>query len=110
MTQSGNHRAAIEIKIADNWRARDFEIALRNQLVGQYLRHEGSKAGCLLLIYNGTKHHWKHPQTRTRLYFAAVVRHLADLAHAIERDMSYEVRIGVRGLDLTDPELAPAHR
>ena len=32
-------KAAIEVKIADNWTLADLERALQNQLAGQYLRH-----------------------------------------------------------------------
>jgi hypothetical protein len=107
----GGHRAAIELKIADTrWSIRDFEIALRNQLVGQYLRHEGSRAGCLLLTYDGTKGYWEHPVTKTHLGFAEVVDYLSDRACAVESEMNYEIRLAVYGLDLRDPELAPAHR
>ena len=110
-TVGGEHLAAIEVKIADKrWSVRNFERALRNQLVGQYLRHARSKAGCLLLTYDGTKRYWKHPQTGAHLDFAAVVEHLSDLARSIERDMNYEIRLASFGLDLRDPELAPAHR
>src|SRR5437588_3992315 len=42
----GDQRAVIEIKIADQrWSLTDLEGALRNQLVGQYLRHQSCKAG-----------------------------------------------------------------
>lgn len=107
----GNQKAAIEVKIADTrWSLTDLERALRNQLVGQYLRHESSKAGCLLLTYDGTKKYWEHPETRGRLSFREAVDYLAAVAKEIERDMAHAVRLTVCGLDLTDPILAPAHR
>lgn len=107
----GNQKAAIEVKIADTrWSLTDLERALRNQLVGQYLRHESSKAGCLLLTYDGTKTYWEHPETGARLRFREAVDYLAAVAKEIERDMAHGVRLTVCGLDLTDPILAPAHR
>ena len=45
----GDQKAVAELKIADaRWTLRDLERALRDQLVGQYLRHATCKAGCLL--------------------------------------------------------------
>ena len=107
----GDQKAAIEVKIADRrWSVKDFERAMRNQLVGQYLRHENSKAGCLLLTYDGAKKYWKHPETGARLSFTATIDYLAGVARGIEQEMTYEVLLKVYGLDLTDPNLAPAHR
>ena len=109
VTVHGNQKAAIEVKIADKWSMTDLERALRNQLVGQYLRHGSSKAGCLLLTY-GTNKYWKHPETGVHLSFPKVIDYLASVAKEIERDMAYGVRLKVYGLDLTDPVLKPAHR
>ena len=39
-------RAAIEIKMAESWTVTDLEQALRDQLVGQYLRYPTCRAGC----------------------------------------------------------------
>lgn len=106
----GSQKAVIEIKIADSWRVPDFERALRNQLIGQYLRHESCKAGCLLLTYNGTKKYWECPETNARLSFLEVVTHLDRLAKQIEVEMKHEICLKVHGLDLTDPILPKAHR
>lgn len=107
----GDQKAVIEVKIADaRWSLTDLEQSLRNQLVGQYLRHESSKAGCLLLIYDGTKDYWVHPETGTRLIFLETVGYLDTVAKKIEHDKAYGVRLTIYGLDLTDPILAPAHR
>ena len=57
----GEQKAAIEVKIVDKWSMADLERALRNQLVGQYLRHETCQAGCLLLTFHGTRQHWAIP-------------------------------------------------
>jgi hypothetical protein len=93
----------IEVKIADDrWSATDLERALRDQLVGQYLRHDTCRAGCLLLTYNGVKDYWKHPKTGNRLGFPEVIEHLRSLAQSIERERG-EIRLGVCPLDLTDP-------
>lgn len=107
----GNHRAAIEVKIADRrWGVADFERALRAQLVGQYLRHKNSKAGCLLLTYDGSKKFWKRPKKASRMSFEDLLGQLREMAERIAEKSDHEFRISVFGLDLTDPVLAPAHR
>ncbi|HEX3525608.1 MAG TPA: hypothetical protein VH988_00950 [Thermoanaerobaculia bacterium] len=101
-TTRGEQKAAIEVKIADNWTVTELEDALRNQLVAQYLRHDTCRAGCLLLTYHGRKELWVQPATRQRLRFAEVIEHLRSLAQSIESERAYEVKIGVCPLDLTD--------
>lgn len=107
---SNDLKAAIEIKMAENWSLSDLERALRNQLVGQYLRHESCKAGCLLLTCNDQKRRWKDTETKARLCFPDVVEHLKRIAATIEEETAHTVCVDVFGLDLTDPALAPAHR
>lgn len=103
-------KAVAEIKLADNgYSLADLERALRDQLVGQYLRHVDSKAGCLLLTYRGEKSYWQHPSTGAHIGFQEVVAHLEALAQTLEADASHGIRVSVFGLDLTDPVLAPAH-
>ncbi|MDU9050792.1 MAG: hypothetical protein Q3M30_18235 [Candidatus Electrothrix sp. Rat3] len=105
----GNQQAAIEIKLVENWSINDFRRALRNQLVGQYLRHETCKAGCLLLTCNGSKKFWIHPETQKRICFPELIKLLQDEAEVIKQEKNHEIRLAVFGLDLTDPHLEPAH-
>lgn len=98
----GDQKATIEVKIAEKWSLPRLEEALRDQLLGKYLRHETCKAGCLLLTYHGGKGKW-NPTPGTLLPFKDVVKHLFDLAKAIEKEQGYSVRLGVVGIDLTDP-------
>jgi hypothetical protein len=101
----GEQKAVIEVKIADQrWSLTDLEQALRNQLLGRYLRHDKCRAGCLLLTYDGAKQYWKHPK-KGRLNFPNMIEHLRCLALSIEGEMSLEVRITVFPLDLTDPPI-----
>lgn len=107
----GDQKAVAEVKIADTrWTLTDLERALCNQLVGQYLRHATCKAGCLLLTYDGQKKFWVHPGTNKRLKFADMVAYLNEKARALEVENLHDIRLAVFGLDLTDPQLAPAHR
>ena len=96
-------KAVIEVKIADNWTANQLDMALREQLVGKYMRHARCKAGCLLLTYHGTKKHWMHPETRKRVKFSQLVEIMMDKARIIEAETQNDVRVTVSGLDLTEP-------
>ena len=103
-TTKGDQKAVVEVKIADKgWTLTNFVQALRDQLVGKYLRQATCKAGCLLLTYHGRKKHWKHPETRKQIKFPELVTILKDKAQALEAETQYDVRIAVFGLDLTDP-------
>ena len=106
-----DQKVVVEVKISDNnWSLNDLIHALRNQLVGQYLRHSNCKAGCLLLTYHGRKNYWIHPDTNAQLIFPKAVQFLKDMAQTLEREDSCDVRIAVFSLDLTDPPLTPARR
>lgn len=110
-TADGDQRAVMEVKIADNgWSLPDLQRSLRDQLVGQYLRHSNCKAGCLLLTYRGTKHYWEHSDTGKHLEFSEIVEILKDQAASLEEESAHDIRIAVFGLDLTDPPLAAVHR
>lgn len=105
-TMGDEHRAAIEIKITDNasdWSVRELEAALRDQLVGQYLRAWSGQAGCLLLTYGGRKNFWQDPDTGARLDFDGLCARLKMLAREIEAHHGFAIRLGVCGLDLRGP-------
>jgi hypothetical protein len=111
LSRESRARVAIEIKILDNdsnWTVRDLERALEAQLVGQYLRNENCKAGCLLLTYRGRKKFWQHPESKKRLSFGGLLEFLRDRAAEIEL-RNDSVRLGVFGLDLRDPVLVASH-
>ena len=105
LSTTGNHKAVIEIKIADKKRSlRDLEKALRNQLAGQYLRHQNCKSGCLLLTYAGRRKYWIHPETRKRLSVVDGVDILCGKAKEIEKSSLSDVRLEVFLLDLREIE------
>ena len=97
----GDQKAAVEVKIADNWTGPRLEQALRDQLVGQYLRDANCKAGCLLLTYHGRKQYWERPDTKEPLGFPGMVAFLKDRARTLEEEHLYGIRLAVFGLDLT---------
>lgn len=100
-SMSDGLKAAIEIKIADNrWSLADLEYALKSQLVGQYLRHESCRAGCLLLTFAGRKKMWKTASGK-QLNAVGLVEHLNGLAQKIEVRSNGLIRVQVFGLALT---------
>ena len=104
-----DHKAAVEIKIADKYSLNQLDKALRDQLVGQYLRPSYCKAGCLLLTYHGRKLYWQCPKTEKRLNFSEGVAWLNNKAKILEREKK-DIRLAVFGLDLTDPLPEPSTR
>ena len=100
----GDQKAVVEVKIADNWTLNTLEEALRDQLVGRYLRHSICKAGCLLLTYHRRKKYWVHPSTKQHVNFAEIVAHLNEKARELETEGSADVRVAAFGLDLTAPD------
>lgn len=104
---SGNQKAVIELKLAHKWAVSQLEQALEAQLVGQYLRHDNCKAGCLLLTDNGAKRRWAQPGTLKMLTFVELITHLQALATTLER--THSIKLAVFGLSCTAPYLAPAH-
>ena len=104
------HKAVAEVKLADSrWTVTQLERALRDQLVGQYLRHADCRAGCLLLTYDGTRTSWPDPNGGSPLTFGGLVAHLSGMATDLEAEREHWLRLAVLGLDLTDPDLVPAH-
>jgi len=90
-------KAVCEVKIGDNWNIGELEDALRNQLVGQYMRHEDCTAGCLLVTYAGRNQFF---MSRKPVAFEEVVAHLRGLAADIEAAEKGRIRLAVRSLDL----------
>lgn len=93
-------KAVLEVKIADKWTLTRLERALRDQLVGQYMRHSDGKAGCLLLTWHGEKRFWQRPDDKKRLDFPGIVEFLSDRAREVEAE-NPGIRLSVFGLDLT---------
>jgi hypothetical protein len=97
-SMSDGTKAAIEIKIADNrWSLLDLEQALKKQLVGQYLRHESCRSGCLLLTFAGRKKKWMTASGKA-LNAVQLVDHLNKVADSIEKRRSGSIRVRVVGI------------
>lgn len=105
-SSSSADRCVIEIKIGDNWSVSKLEEAIKDQLVGQYLRHESCAAGCLLVTYAGRKG-FQAPDTGASISFQEVIERLKQYATSLEQEEGGGIRLDVFALDLRDP-LAPA--
>lgn len=104
----GDQKATIEVKIADDrWSIRELESALHDQLVRRYLRPSTSRAGVLLLTFNGNKNYWLHPASHKQMAFEDVVEHLANLARETEQLENHSLRLSVYGLDLRGRDEKP---
>jgi len=88
--------ATVELK-RETWSIRDFEQALTEQLVGQYLQHERCRTGCLL-ICQAKKKYWQHPDTKVQMSLHEVVSYLKVIAKEIMAARP-ELHIAVKGID-----------
>jgi hypothetical protein len=74
----------IEIKIVDKMTVAELGAALVVQLCGQYLRHQASRHGILLLVHQRPRAGgWTLREGEPLLSFDAVLGHLRDLARTI---------------------------
>ena len=88
--------ATVELK-RETWSVRELEHALKSQLVGQYLRHDMCRVGCLL-ICKAVRKYWLHPDTNARMTLQEVVCHLNCIAREIMATRA-ELQIAVKGFD-----------
>jgi hypothetical protein len=87
----------IEIKVAESWTLAKLEIALDDQLCGQYLRARDGKHGILLLVHQKARGKgWRRKSGGAYLTFHQVVEHLSARATAIAASR----------LDAPQPEIA----
>ena len=59
-SDSVNCGIPIEIKVADSWSLRELKEAIKDQLVGRYMRSKDEQYGVFALTYHGKKQHWRH--------------------------------------------------
>jgi hypothetical protein len=94
----------VELK-RETWSVRELEIALRDQLVGQYLRHERCRSGILLICQAKPKQKpWRHPSTSALMGLDDVVSHLSEMAKSMMTRRP-ELQIAVMGIDYSKADL-----
>jgi hypothetical protein len=99
--KAGYASMPMEIKVADDWRLRDLEAALREQLCGKYLRASGDRHGILLLVYQGRRKRWRDAKTAALLNFQAVVDQLKAMAEEIATTGSNAPQPKIATLDVS---------
>lgn len=92
----------VELKLVDNkWSGAKLFERLENQLCGDYLRDEHSKYGIFMLVYQGRKKAWMHPDSNARMNFEQLVSGLSDHWKKNSSTFPNILDIKVVGIDLT---------
>jgi len=98
LTAAYGGKATIEVKIGDDRNSfSDLETALKDQLLGQYLRAEGGRSGCLLITTNGDRTNWRS-QSGEEFDFDQMIARLQTEADQLGH--THNVRLSVFGLKL----------
>ncbi|QFT74939.1 hypothetical protein [Ruegeria sp. THAF33] len=88
--------ATVELK-RETWSISEFETALHDQLVGQYLQHERCQVGCLLICQRAQKQ-WRNPEGGQMWGLEEVVIHLQTQANELMSQYP-ELHLSVKGID-----------
>jgi len=94
---------SIEIKWAENWTIAELLYGLEVQLVGQYLKANGSRHGIFLLAADGRKETWK-TEEGNRLTFPEVTQLLEKRAEELTAKASAFDDLRVVSIDFRVPE------
>ena len=101
-SRASDHEAVIELKLAENWSARDLRDAIGSQLVERYLVTENRSTGCLLVTLAKDRT-WKHPDTGARIGPSELKALLCEEAERVMDSKGRTLSIAVHVLDLRAP-------
>ena len=93
---------SVEVKVADEGSHRELTDALKDQLVGRYLRAYNANYGIYLLFHNGKQKHWI-PDGQTPRDWEGLLSDLQALADPIREQQRNIERLVVVGIDVTKP-------
>jgi hypothetical protein len=134
ISSCGNHRAVIELKLADSrWTIKELEKTLEDQIDAQYLRHDMCRAACLLITHHGdekrpayivdkkkqkvlkdykprTEWKFKDGKRMISLSWEETLERLKEKAKELEAKSNNQIRLTVVGLDLRDPIIKSPHK
>ena len=101
-TRSTDANVPIEIKAtSSNWTLPDYQKALTDQLIGQYLRDRENRWGTLLIVHQKTRTiGWKAPDG-SRFSIGQVIEHLRSMAASIASSGQYSAQVDVILLDVS---------
>lgn len=86
----------IEVKVAESWTLKELEVALHQQMIGQYLRDRENRYGILLIAHQKARRDgWQRPD-KTYASFSEIIDHLRTLAHEVAMRRPYSPQVGVR--------------
>lgn len=103
LCSKGDWGASIELKMSARWDLTDYVVALEEQLVGQYMRHNKATTGFLVVVLQTKDRQWTDPKTRQKLNFQQVLAILSAKAQELEeKDRTRYLR--VVGIDATTPD------
>lgn len=90
----------VEIKVADSWSYRELREAIRDQLIGKYLKEKTATHGVLLMTHHGKKKTWHPPENRKSLSFPALLRSLQAEADKLCEETETVDKIKIVGISL----------
>lgn len=96
-------RASVELKMSARWTLDDYLVALEQQLVGQYMRHNRATAGFLVIVLQTKGRRWKNAATGKDIGFDELLKILADKAQKLEAEDRLRY-LRVIGIDATTPD------
>lgn len=103
LCSKGDWHASIELKMSARWDLTDYLVALEDQLVGQYMRHNKATTGFLVLVLQTKGRQWTAPTTKKKLNFQQLLAILSKKAQQLEaKDRTLYLR--VIGIDATTPD------
>jgi hypothetical protein len=95
-TATGTAQVAIEIKHGGkNWSGADLVAALRDQLVGRYLKIAERRHGILVVTNHDSKRRWRNPETGETLDFTGLLDMLRSEAESSFTDGAAATAIGL---------------
>jgi len=91
----------IEVKVAESWTLKELEVALHQQMIGQYLRDRENRYGILLIAHQKARRDgWQKPD-KTYLSFSEIIDHLKTLAHEVAMQRPYSPQVEIVTLDVS---------
>ncbi|MCQ2003128.1 hypothetical protein [Rhizobium sp. NRK18] len=91
----------IEVKVAESWTLKQLEVALYQQMIGQYLRDRENRYGILLFAHQKPRRDgWQKPD-KTYLNFSEIIDHLRTLAHEVAMQRPYSPQVEIVTLDVS---------
>lgn len=95
-----NVQGVIELKIGENHSGKALRKTIREQLFARYMAPEDRRSGCLLITVAKENKEWEHPDTHKLIDSSGLREMLEQEANDLMEEMSYEIQIAIRILDL----------